>query len=512
MDAPDGPGRGLLGGLRQVTTAVREVARWSRPPPLPVAVTCPAPGAGVDRSAVPARAAAAVGATVRGRLRELGVPGRPAVTVTVADTDTITVAVHQRPCRLRAPRLAAALAAVEGYDGSLEGLDEPAWLGALQAACHVGIECDPSVLVGPGQREAMLATARAAGVASPDDDALAAVMEQLVANGVSLGAPASLAKALATTEPCNTAAELAEVAIDRLRPRASAVLVPEATLRRATAAGFDPAAFVNLRIRLFSILGVHFPDLTVAPAPGQPEGTCALRLNAVTTHPVRLPDGADVDALAELVEARFREHASWFVAMSDVQRVVRELRLAVPELVNTVRDQHSWPQLSAMARTLVEESVPVRNAARLLGLLLDAPAPGRGHDLVRLAEPHRRGVGDRGDPPTPRQLVAWARQQNAEEQARAMSGLRELAVERLPADLEAELERPGRPPGAAAAARLRGVAERFAGSGDSIVVSTQQARATARDLLARQYPEVPVKASEEFPPWWRLTTGPDRAS
>jgi hypothetical protein len=508
MDEPDGPGRGLLGSLRQVTTAVRDAARGSRPPPLPVAVTCPAPGAGVDRSAAASRAAAAVGGMVRGRLRELGIPGRPVVTVTVADTDTIGVAVDQRPCRLRAPRLADALAAVEGFDGSLEGLDEPAWLAAVEAAAHVGIECDPSILVGPGQRAALLASARAAGVQSPDDDALAVVLERIVANGVSLRSPSALAGALATTEPCNTAEELAEVAIDRLRPPASAVLVPEATLRRATETGFDPGAFVGMRIRLFSSLGVHFPDLEVAAAPGQPEGTCALRLNSVTTRPVRLPEGAGVDDLARLVENRLREHAAWFVAMGDVQRVVRELRLAVPELVNTVREQYSWPQLSAMARTLVEESVPVRNAARLLGLLLDAPVTGQGRDLVRLAEPHRRGPGHRGDRPTPRQLVAWARQQNAEEQARAMSRLRELGVGRLPADLEAELEAASRPPGAAAVARLAEVAERSAATGASIVVSTQQTRATVRDLLARQYPEVPVKASEEFPPWWRLTDKP----
>jgi hypothetical protein len=502
MDEADGTGRGLLGGLKQMTTAVRGAARSSRPPPLPVAVTCPAPGAGVDRPAATGRAVAAVGAMVQGRLRELGIPGRPVVTVALADTDTLGVTVHQRPCRLRPPRLADALAAVEGYDGSLAGLDEPAWLAAVEAACHVGIECDPSILLGPGQRDALLAAARAVGVQGPDDD-LVAVMEQVVANGVSLGTPSSLAAALATTEPCNTAAELAEVAIDRLRPPASAVLVAEATLRRATEAGFDPAAFVNMRIRLFSSLGVHFPDLEVAVAHGQPEGTCALRLNSVTTRPVPLPDPAGVDDLARLVERRFREHAAWFVSMGDTQRVIRELRLAVPELVNTVRERYSWPQLTAMARTLVEESVPVRNGARLLGLLLDAPVTGRGRDLVRLAEPHRRGVGDRGDRPTSRQLVAWARQQNAEEQARAMSGLRELPVERPPAELEAELERPERPPGAAA--RLAGLAERSAATGDSIVVSTQQTRAVVCDLLARQYPDVPVKASEEFPPWWRLT-------
>jgi hypothetical protein len=509
MSAAEGEGRGLIGSLRQVTSVVRDAARWGRPPPLPVAVTCPAPAAGVDQAAATAKAQDAVGRVVRARLAELGLPGRPVVTVTVADTDTFEVSLHHRPCRLRAPRLAEALAALDGFGGSLRELDEPTWLGACEAAGHVGIECDPSVLVGPGQREAVLAAARAAGVARPEDADLAAVLDQVVANGVSVGTPATLAAALATAEPCNTAAELAEVAIDRLRPPACAILVPEATLRRATGTGVDPDAFVDMRVRLFTSLGVHFPDLEVVAAPGLPEGTCALRLNHVTTRPVRLPEGAGVDGLVRLVEARFREHASWFVNMSDAQRVIRDLRLAVPELVNTVREQYSWPQLAAMARTLVEEAVPVRNAARLLVLLLDTPAPGRGRDLVRLAEPHRRGVGDRGDRPTPRQLVAWARQQIAEEQARAISGLRDLAVERLPADLEAELARPAPPPGAAA--RLLARAERHVASGDSIVVSTQQARAAARDLLARQYPEVPVKASEEFPPWWRLTA-PEGAS
>jgi hypothetical protein len=504
MNAPDSAGRGLLANLRQMTSAVRDAARPARPPALPVTVTCPAPVAGVNRAALQARAAATLGEVIRDRLQELGIPGRPAVAVTIAEADTIAVTVHHKPCRLRAPRLAEALAAVEGFDGSLRELDEPTWLAALEAACHVGIECDRSILVGPGQREAMLAMARASGAGRPDDGVLAAVMEQIVANGVSLGRLSSLAGALATTEPCNTAAELAEVAIDRLRPPACAALVPEATLRRATEAGFDPDAFVDMRIRLFSSLGVHFPDLEVRATPGLPEGTCALRLNHVTTRPVRLADPPTVEDLVRLVEARFREHAFWFVAMSDTQRVVRDLRLAVPELVNTVREQYSWPQLTAMARTLVEESVPVRNAARLLMLLLDSPAPGWGRDMVRLAEPHRRGVGDRGDRPTPRQLVAWARQEIAEEQARGRSGVRELAVERLPGDLEAEFERP-EPPGAATAGRLLGCAERRAGIDGSIVVSTQQTRAAVRDMLARQYPEVPVEASEEFPPWWRLT-------
>lgn len=508
---------------------VRGAFRFARQPALDVTVVVPATalpshtdassrpgqdGARPARPGEPSPGAAAVREAVARAVAEhaaaLGVPARPAVTVTVegAACEPPQIAFAGRRARVVRAELDEALAAQGLSAGWDRGDDEAGTAAAVAIACRVAIEHDPSVLIGPQQRATLLAKARAAGVSEYGDDVLAAALEQIVTYGMRISGLSRLRGALTEqTGLARSANELAEVAIGVLGGPSIAVTVHEHTLRSATMNTPQPHAFVDMRQRLFNDLGITFPDIEVKTDDGVPEGTAVVRLNDVVHAPRPLPAGACTADIAALLEARLRAQASWFISLTEVHRTIEEMKLALPDLVSSVLDRYSEHQLCLFGRTFVAERVPVRNVGRLMVLLLDVPPPGVTNDLVRLAEPTRLG-DERAGRSTPGMLVSYTRQQMNQEAARSQPGLAAVSCTRLPADLDANfsalpisparVEDDVRP---ADRDRLMRLAEDLLGQDrPTLVAATQGSRGVARRLLVRQYPEVTVIAAEELPP------------
>jgi hypothetical protein len=461
--------------------------------------------------------ARAVAETVGRHARALGVPARPVVSIDVSDAHTdVGFTVSGHPVRLPTADLPPVLAARSLTDAWADPAD-PRWPVAVSVAAGLAIEYDPAVLIGGPRAQALVRRARDAGVPSHyDDDLVAAALRYVVGNGVSVADLAPVVAALrAHTRTVSTAGQLAEIAIDALNPPCVQVGVSRPTLRRITAGGLHRDAFVDMRRRLFVELGVTFPDIALRETADLPDGQCSLRLNHVVAQwrPLR-PEGSVVD-LADAVAERLRRHAAWFVSMTDVRETVAELESALPTLVDVVRDRHSWPQLSLLTRALIQERVPVRNAARLMILLLDAPPSGHGRDRVRFSEPVR-GQSRDDDGQCPRELVSYARKQMAEEHARMRPNVTSMDAERLPGDLDDALKAARTDGGIlvgavepSAALRLFRQAEHHASTGKPMVAATPHSRAVAACLLAAQFPDVPVLAAEEYPPSYQWFSGAD---
>jgi hypothetical protein len=515
-------GRRILGAARQL---LRDAVQASSPATLDSVVVLPAGLAGdpatLHGPGPVTEVTQAVAAAVAGVLAEhaaaLGVPARPQVAVRwstePAQAPEITLA-GQR-ARVLPAELDSALVCQGVRAG--RGPADTTMLAVVGAtAARVAVEHDPSVLVGPGQRDMLVARARKAGIRHPSNDAvLGAVLELLVARGFCVGDLSALATALeAQAGLLFRAAELAEVAMDALGQPALEVRLSEATLRAATLSGMHRHGLVALRQRLFRELGIMLPDVAVAVDDTVPDGAAAVRLNAVLGGPRLLAAGGGVAGLVVLLDERVRAHPSWFVSLTDVRRTIEGLRLAVPDLVAAAMDRYEEPQLSLFARTFVDEQVPVRNATRLLALLLDTPSPSTGRDMVRLAEPSRR-TDQQSERLGPRGLVSRTRQEINEEAARGRPNLATVPYHRLPDDLDETMaaielgdvglraeER------AAALALLVGPAEEALRAdhedGTALVTATVRSRSVVSRLLTWQYPEVAVLAAEEFPPSYRL--------
>jgi hypothetical protein len=502
---PDPVPRRLFEGVRG---AIRDRAPQTRPPRLDVRVTVPTPGGRVTDEAQ-ATATAAAHSTVGSIAADLGVPVRPACEVVPDVSGAGLPRLEVEGCLVRVPaeQFEESLRVHLGYPRRTPGSerDGRAWGAIVSVATRVALAHDPSVLVGERQRRSLVARTRGAGVTDHTDQTIVEALERVVANGVCVGDLAPLREAWRRATP--DVEDLAERAIDALAPDAVQVRLPESTLRRMTADLDEPAVFVDLRLRLFADLGLTVPDIDIVADDSLRENTCVVRLNHVelAPRPVRTVQLTEV---AAVLEAAVREHASWFVSRSEVERITDELRLALPELVGAVQERYEISQLSALARTLVEERVPVRNAGRLMVLLLDATPPGRDRDMVRLADPTRPTDDESVDLAGARQLVSYARQQINEELARGRAGEVVRKVTRVPYGLEDRVDAcavTGDPLPADVVAELLALAARQAALAEdarTLVTGSQQSRAAVRAMLARQYPDIPVWAVEEFPAAW----------
>jgi len=520
MAPNDQLGTGLLSAFRQV---VRNALQSATQLSLEINVALPAPattsphqtGATVELPAALAQEAIdAVVEVVAGHARALGVPARPLVSVRRAAVPYRVPRVHVagRRVRVRSTELDAALATGDPPAGAHPG-EDPVTLAAM--ACQVAIENDPSILLGPQQSEVLIAQARSAGL-EPADDMLGAMLRRVIAHGYGLANLTALRDPLnEQTGLAQTVGELAEVAMDALGGPSLEIRLSEPTLRTATLSETRQDSFVMMRQRLFRDLGLTYPDIAIVIDPQVPERAAVVRLNQVRYAPRPLR-GPGVLPIVALLEHQLRSHPSWFISLTEVRRTIDELRLALPDLVAAVLERYGESQLSLFARTFAQERMPVRNAARLMVLLLDAQPPSSGHDVVRLAQPSRV-AGQRAHRPGPHRLVSYTRQQMNEEAARARPGLTTVTHTRLPADLDAALEivqltdtGVDEVPSVADLDRLIDVAERLLeeapvdGEGPTLVTATQHSRSVASRLLARQYPEIAVIAAEEYPPTNRL--------
>ena len=499
---------GWFGSARR---AIREGFKSVQRPYLDVAVVVPAARIG-DRSA--ASLPGAIEQALSGYAERLGVPAHFLIKVEPsADGGTDPrVLIAGRAARVVPDELSDALAAQGLTTAALQSGDGKEFAGAVVTACRVAVEWDPSILAGTNRREAVLARAWRAGIRNHDDVLAAALLEHVVAYGISIADLSPLKAALdQQVDLIETAAELSEIAIEALRPASITVSLPEATLRAASLTGTRRDAFSEMRYRLFTDLGVTFPGIEVAVDDTLPDQTAVVQLNHVRFTARPLPQDTGAAGIAAVVERQLRNHAAWFVSLTEVRRTIEEVGPALPDLVNTMQERYSDPQLALFARALVEEGVPVRNAARLMMLLLDTPAESTGRDLVRLAEP-TRGAGLGAERASPRQLVSFARQEMNEEAMRSKPGIVTVHPARLPAGLDTALVATPAQDGGSdreiagpVVDQLIDLAEKQIERGDpTLVAATQGSRAAAKDLLARQYPEVAVLAAEEYPPSWRL--------
>jgi hypothetical protein len=499
------------GWFRGLRRALRETVKSAQRPDLDVTIVVPAARISNNSAeSLPGMIQQALSAYAE----PLGIPANFRVKVEPsADGGTDPrVLIAGRAARVVPDELSDALAAKGLTSAALQSGDGEEFAEAVTMACRVAVEWDPSVLVGMNRRDAVLARASMAGIRDHDDVLAAALLEHVVAYGISIADLSPLKAALdEQVDLIETAAELSEIAVEALRPASITVSAPEATLRAATLAGMRCEAFTEMRRRLFMDLGVTFPDIEVAVDDDLPDQTAVVQLNHVRFTGRPLPHDAGIAGIATIVERQLRNHVVWFVSLAEVRRTVEQIRPALPDLVETMQERYSDPQLALFARAFVEERVPVRNAARLMMLLLDAPAESTGRDLVRFAEAIR-GAGLGAERPSPRQLVSFTRQEMNEEATRSKPGIVTVHPARLPADLDSALAATTAQDGESDRElagqildQLFDLAEKQIERGDlTLVAATQRSRAAAKNLLSRQYPEVAVLAAEEYPPSWRL--------
>jgi hypothetical protein len=525
MASTNASGRGLFGTVRRT---VREALQTARHPPLDITLVLPGTASGADASRTgspvplpdPAgRAVAkAVAEAAAEQARELGVPARPVVTVqeSTAVGTVPRLFVAGRRARVPPAEFNAALTVRSGSVAENVDSDESTLAVTAATSIRLAIEHDPSILLGQLQRELLVANARAAGIYELDGHVLGMVLEQIVAHGFAIGDLAALRAALDKhVGLVHTAGELAEVAMHAMAEPSIEIRLSETTLRTATLHGMRRNAFVEMRRRMFRDLGVTFPDIKVTIDAEVQTRAAVVRLNDVRGVPRPLSGEAGVASIVTLLEQRLRAHPSWFVSLSEVYRTIEDLKLALPDLVAAVQGRYGEPKLSLFGRTFVEERVPVRNVARLMVLLLDAPPPSTGHDLVRLAEPSRRT--DQRERLGARGLVSHTRKQINEEAARFRPGLETVEHTRLPAELDAALTAvPSDGIGIDAAVgsvyldHLTALAEQQlkerpdGGDQRPLLTATYRSRSVASRLLAWQYPEIVVHAAEEYPPSYRL--------
>ena len=508
--APTEPQRS--GFLRLVRRSFREGFRSAQLPDIGVTVEVPAGGISISTAESVSKA---VQQSLDAAAASLGIPAKFLVQLKPsADAGSNPrMIIAGRPARIVPDELSDALAAQGLTTAALQSGDAEGFAEAVMTACQVAVEWDPSILVATDLRGPVLSRAWLAGIRDIDQDVLAsALLDHVIAYGISI-ADLSLLKAALDNQAdlIETPGELAEIAVEALRPRSLTVSVPEAVLRTATLTGTRSDAFRKMPGRLFVDLGITFPPIEVEVDDTLTEQMAVVTLNHVRFNPRPLPRDAGVGHIASVMERQLRNHAGWFVSLAEVRRTIEGVGPALPDMVTLVQERYSDPELAVFARTFVEERVPVRNAARLMMLLLDTPAEGTGRDLARLAEP-TRGAGVGTARPLPRQLVSFTRQTINEEATRSKPGIVTAGPARLPADLDAALTAT---PAAAGWShdegdrsvlnRLMDLAQVLVERGDpTLVAATQSSRAAAKDILIRQFPEVAVFAAEEYPPSWRL--------
>ena len=502
---------------------VADVARWfvdarrlTAPLAVPARVVVQRERPAAEGDPLVAAVQSRVAEVLRGLLGDLGLRGRPQVDVAVerpGPAGPLRFSVNGRPCRPSAGQLGPILGElapdaagdpVRVPDGSLPDV--------VAAACAAVLRRRPSLLATDHQLDLVLFTAgRPPGSLDPR---LAAALRRLLDNGIGVGDTATLLEVVREADPAQSAAELAEALIDRLRPPTLDVLLPEATLRRATTAQPVPAtSFSEVRGRLLQRLGVQPPDLRLVVDDSLPPGTCALRINHLTTWPRPVPQAAPLDALYARIEEAATNNAYRFLAVSTVRQSLDQLGLAFPDRVGQVTDRYPMAWLSAVLRCLVEEAVPIDDliTSMLLDWLLDLDDQGGGRDVVRLPE----GPADpaRAAPlPAPRDVVAYVRQRAWEDAWSIAPGDATLPVHRLAdALVPDDAAGPDGWPQAAAVERLTDAVRALRperSPGIPLVVSSLPGRARVREALAAEFPELTVVASQELPPWVRLVPVP----
>jgi hypothetical protein len=344
----------------------------------------------------------------------------------------------------------------------------------------------------------------------------------------------------------------AEALIAALRPNVIEVRMPRQTLREQTlsATDDDQALFGIMREGLFHELGLHYPafrfvaDESLAPgtfalginhlttlpqrilAPGeymadvQPEQLAALGIHGrAARHPVQLRTVAIIDAAAYptalaagaqvytpvgylimCLSHTLRQHSERLVDTRLAAALLRQLEVSLPVPVRALHETLPLHRFTAVLRLLLAEGIPIRNLRAVVEGVLHfdtIPVP---HNLIAFDERLHLSTPP-GDPPHPALIVAYVRSTLRRFISyRHTIGMSSLRVYLLSLDLEAEII--AGDPGPNAARLLDLLREALAAlppdTPPPAILTTIEARAGVRHLLAPECADVPVLAYQEL--------------
>jgi flagellar biosynthesis component FlhA len=254
---------------------------------------------------------------------------------------------------------------------------------------------------------------QAAGRGVYDASLLRAILAQVLAQRISLADLATVAEVLKRCGDARMPPEdVVEELLEELRPRVLEILIEPTYLKQIVLDENDTDMFPLLRDGLYYELGVRFPDfrfvetedmgakgfcfrindLTSLPRRGLAAGTCMVGeepgdgalLNPANGNRCREIDQAERENVAPgphiwspmgyivlALAADLRENARCFVDVSFTANRLSKLEEAFPDLVSACRTRYSDHQMTRVLRNLATEGFPVRDLRAILYAALD---------------------------------------------------------------------------------------------------------------------------------------------
>jgi hypothetical protein len=393
----------------------------------------------------------------------------------------------------------------------------------------------------------------------PEWRVLQSLLRRVVAQGVSVAPLGQVAELVAAGVEAGTPGDdLAEELIAELRPDQVQILLPTAYLREITleeevgAGGEEERAFSLLREGMAYETGLAFPRFRFVPTESLPDGTFAFRVNHLSSLPrvglregerlvngppetggvgrevlnpanlnpctllsaeaagtARPAGGAVWGPLGFLVlcfSAELRERSGAFVDSVAVEEALNSLATVFPAPVEAVRRRYPLPLVTRVLRRLADGRVSLRNLRRILEAMLDFD-----HVVVDAAnlivfDPRLPTA----NPPTeewlrdPAHIAAFVRtdlkraisHQHTRGQASLIVFLLEPEAERVLAEGGASMAWEERFRQA-----VRDEVRRFPPSTQlSALLTTVEASGPLREMMATEFPRLPVLAYQELAP------------
>ena len=344
----------------------------------------------------------------------------------------------------------------------------------------------------------------------------------------------------------------AEALIAALRPNVIEVRMPRQTLREHTlsATDDDQALFGMMRDGLFYELGLQYPAFQFVEDERLAPGTFALGINHLTTLPQRIlaPGEYMADAQPEQLAAlgihgqaarhpvqprtvtiidaaaypaalaasaqvytpfgylilclshALRQHSERLMDTRLAAALLRQLEVSLPVPVRALRETLPLHRFAAVLRLLLAEGISIRNLRAIVEGVLHFDAIPVPHNLIALDERLHLSTPP-GNPPHPALIVAYVRSTLRRFLSyRYTIGMSSLRVYLLSRDLEDEII--AGEPGPNAARLLDLLREALAAlppdSPPPAILTTIEARAGVRHLLAPERADVPVLAYQEL--------------
>ena len=388
----------------------------------------------------PLAEAPGLAARTRGRIdaltASLGIPGRADVSVRACDEGRpVSIAVHGTSVEysraldqqvlawhrhLREPA-GTGSPTLPSWQDQLAA-DHEACADAVADLARHAFAASPSALVGPGQVSDWV---KRAGM--EPRDGTAGLLATILGLRLSIADHARIAGVLAE-HPDDAMADIAEHAVEALRPRALVVRVAPAYLEELTTSGFDSNGdvFPFLRDGVYTELGLRLPSLLLIPDSAVADRCFTVRVNDVDGPPIvgvpsgmclvnasaaqLAPDVTDVwsalnpgtgrpasyalathrdaltqagyttwDPLGHLILTLAETARAHAAALLDRAVVARELDTFAewhPVLASTARALVPVSRLTRLLRALLDERIPVRDLRCLLQALVDQEARG----------------------------------------------------------------------------------------------------------------------------------------